>query len=569
MRATDQSARHGGPGRERASSPRTGGAAGASRFIRRAAGLGILSLLACGGALPACSALGLADLPQADCVRGSGGMTGDAFCASLSLTSPPADTCHTWQCNEQSRHCEQLARDDDEDGAPTMMCAGSATPDCDDASATNHPGGTETCDGLDQNCDGVPDDGAILASEMPSSLTTLSAGAMQFAFAYQADSEEAYLLTRNAAVYRGVTIATSATPVDLMFTQVGSGMIVPQGSIRADGAVAALGSQRYAVAARTFVAASGCQQWSIFPVRSGANAVAIRSTPADAYQLPACPGGGGAQLVTALAIAGHPTPATTTSDTVLAAWLDGADDARACGAAPARAVSVGGAVLNDRTSVASRVSADVVALGQSVGDGPPTVLALDDAFLVAYPRADMTVAVHLVSVTVDGTGTAHVTASATPEFVEPAGTMVRQGVTLARGPTASGATTIALAYYEGCAGSNPITVRMLTRSGATITGSGTPAGDLGQGPARSLLRLAYQPRAAEWILGWRSASGVFAQRLFEDGAAEGGAFAVATSSTVSAFVIEPMTTSEPLYRAIVVDGTNLDQITFGCAPPTP
>lgn len=524
-----------------------------------------LFLLAVSPALPACSALGLADLPQADCLRGSGGVTGDPFCASLATTQPPPDDCHTWQCNEQSHHCEILPKDDDGDGAPSMMCTpAGTTPDCDDMDMSDHPGGTETCDGLDQNCDGVPDDGAIEDSEQTASLTTLTGSPSQLALTYQPDADEAYLLTRSMSSFRGITVTGTAMPTDLTIMQSGSGAITAQ---MTDGAVAALGSQRYALAVRTFdSAAGGCQQWAVVPVRSSGGAVTLRSgTTTDAFQLPACPGG--TQQVTAPALAGHATMGTSMSDTVLVAWLDGADDARACGSAPARSVRVSAAVLNDRTSAASRVSSDVVTLGDSVGDGSPAVISLGDAFLVAYPRADRTIAVHLVSVSVDASAV-HVTAATSPEYVEPAGAMVPQSVSLARGATASGSTSIALSYTDGCAGSNDISVRLLTRNAAAVTGSSTAATGLGQGLARSRLQVAWQSRASEWVLGWRSASGVFVQRLFEDGAAEGGPFSVVSSSTVSAFAIEPMA-SGPLYRALVVDGTGLDGITFGCAVATP
>src|SRR5690606_31081240 len=41
--------------------------------------------------------------------------------------------------------------------------------DCDDTSADAHPGGLEVCDGVDNDCNGVVDDGAAyrLASETP------------------------------------------------------------------------------------------------------------------------------------------------------------------------------------------------------------------------------------------------------------------------------------------------------------------------------------------------------------------------------------------------------------------
>ena len=48
--------------------------------------------------------------------------------------------------------------------APTLACTGSAglvlsADDCDDQNPSRHPGATETCDGVDQDCDGQPDNG--------------------------------------------------------------------------------------------------------------------------------------------------------------------------------------------------------------------------------------------------------------------------------------------------------------------------------------------------------------------------------------------------------------------------
>lgn len=517
--------------------------------------LGLSIFLACAGALPACSAIGLDHLPQSDCVSGEGGMMGDAFCADLATTNPPPDNCHTWQCNEQSRHCELLPKDDDGDGAPSMMCAAGGAYDCDDTNASNVPMGTETCDGLDQNCDGIPDDGAIAASAMSSSLTTIDPGAPQLLLTYQPDMDAALLMARYAspAKFHAVFVTATASANDLAFSQTGTGAIVPS---VADGAIAALGGGTYALMAQRM---NACRQWMLAPVTSGSAAVTLRAT--DESALPACPGSGTQQL-SAPVIAGHANGAAA-GDTILAAWLGGPEDARSCGAAAALPVSIGAAAFDDRATAHNRIGATTVTLGESVDNGSPALLALADGFVLAYARADMTIAVHLV--TVDAT-TLAITANTTPDYVEPAGSALPQGVSLALGPTSGGATSIALSYYTGCGGSNPITVHLLSRSGSAITGSSTPTTGLGTGVARSLVRAVYQPRASEWVVGWRSASGLGVQRLFHDGATEGDAFDVVTSSSVSAFVVEPLAMG-PLYRAIVVDGTALNQITFGCAAP--
>jgi hypothetical protein len=512
----------------------------------------IALLLLAGAALPACSALGLDHLPQADCTLAA---DPDAFCASLVDHNPNIDACHTWQCNSLTTHCEQLPLDVDGDGAPAMMCAGPTDhADCDDNDPHNTPGATETCNGRDDDCDGIPDDGMNVIMVASTPLGTVDNAPAQLAFAMQPDSTEAYLLTRSSNTFTGTTITTSAMPATIAITQTGTGAIVPQA---ADGAVGALGSQRYALVVRRFNA--GCQQWSVLPARSGTGGVTLRAS--DASLLPDCPTGGGTQTLTAPAVAGYATGGAAASDIVLGAWLDGADDPRSCGAAPARQVTLGAAILNDQTATGSRVGTTTLPLGMSVSDGPPVILALDDSFLVAYARADMTIAVHQITVAVDAT-TITISEVGTA-YVEPAGAMVPQSIGLARGATASGATTIALSWITGCGGQNPITVRMLSRTATAVTGSGTPTTNLGSGLARSRVQVAFQPRVNEWIVGWRSASGVSAQRLFEEGAIEGDPIDVVSSSMVSAFVIEPLATGA-LYRALVVDGTALNQLSFGC-----
>jgi len=58
------------------------------------------------------------------------------------------------------------AYDDDGDGYCEAGCTdGSAPGDCDDADATAYPGATELPDGLDNDCDGTADDGTVLSDD--------------------------------------------------------------------------------------------------------------------------------------------------------------------------------------------------------------------------------------------------------------------------------------------------------------------------------------------------------------------------------------------------------------------
>ncbi len=63
--------------------------------------------------------------------------------------------CLRYQCNAATGRCEQRARDFDRDGNPDVACGGS---DCDDRDGLRRSGRAETCDGVDNDCNGIVDD---------------------------------------------------------------------------------------------------------------------------------------------------------------------------------------------------------------------------------------------------------------------------------------------------------------------------------------------------------------------------------------------------------------------------
>jgi hypothetical protein len=68
-----------------------------------------------------------------------------------------ATACDRWVCSPRSLRCERTA-DADGDGELRVGCGGN---DCDDANARRSSRGTEACDGLDNNCDQVVDEGVL------------------------------------------------------------------------------------------------------------------------------------------------------------------------------------------------------------------------------------------------------------------------------------------------------------------------------------------------------------------------------------------------------------------------
>jgi hypothetical protein len=506
-------------------------------------------------ALPSCSALGLDNIPVTDCSRqGATWADHDTFCTSLAMTNPVPDSCHDWHCSHTSHHCEILPTDMDHDGWPSMMCAGGATADCLDSDARLFPMNPEVCDGLDNDCDGAVDEDVIQTQAQTSTLTALMAPD-QLALAARSDADEIMLVTHAATGFAAFTITTNASPTPLALTQMGTGTLPVWTTSEA---IAALGSNTpYALVAPRMTGGT-CGQFGLFPL-GGARSGTLNAGEPSLF--PSCPG---AATVGFPAIAGAPT------GEVVFSWFE-ADETvtRNCGAAPAQPVLISTGYVNSSSLGHDQISPDApVTLGSSVDYVRPALLAIDAThFLVSYPLMDGTIPVHLVT-TQTTAGATHITSSAVA-YTEPAtSAAMPQSVVLGLGPTDSttSMTSIALAFHDGCALSNAITVRMLHFDGRTLHASGMPATGLGDGATRKDLQIVYQPRSEEWLLAWDAGDGLEAQRLHATGTAEGPPFALVMGAHTRPrpWVVQALRGTTSLFRTVGYDGGNLTQTTFGC-----
>ena len=105
--------------------------------------------------LPQCSLTGLDDFALAACVT-------NAECEPLNVRRGfGADACQRFVCETSTHQCALRAADRDGDGEASLACGGG---DCDDSNARVHGGRNavaEICDGLDNDCDAIIDEGAL------------------------------------------------------------------------------------------------------------------------------------------------------------------------------------------------------------------------------------------------------------------------------------------------------------------------------------------------------------------------------------------------------------------------
>ncbi|MGC4063504.1 MAG: putative metal-binding motif-containing protein [Polyangiaceae bacterium] len=115
-------------------------------------------------------------LSTADCANGNECETRaciQGFCRiTATVTCDDDDPCTTDRCVPETGRCEAVPRTSDEDGDGHRASLlgtrpgelGSCGDDCDDSSAEARPGGEERCDGVDNDCNGIIDDGAAIRS---------------------------------------------------------------------------------------------------------------------------------------------------------------------------------------------------------------------------------------------------------------------------------------------------------------------------------------------------------------------------------------------------------------------
>ena len=111
------------------------------------------------------------------------------------------DACTEDRCDDGDNACRSTTRDTDRDGDPDMACGGT---DCDDGDSSRSGGAREVCNGRDDNCNGMVDEGArsVCGTCDVTCRQVASGGAMGAAFAeagrrgVEFDAAEGGLLVR-------------------------------------------------------------------------------------------------------------------------------------------------------------------------------------------------------------------------------------------------------------------------------------------------------------------------------------------------------------------------------------
>jgi hypothetical protein len=171
-------------------------------------------------------------------------------CIEEPVTCADDDPCTVDGCDSATGRCElvPLTADDDGDGHARPLPGfqpgelGSCGDDCNDASSLASPGGVERCDGLDNDCDGVVDNGALFTTrEAPPLLLSDgeeqgSPGGLTFsdrANVYGAVFTQRLGVSRNTfkSILPGQLSAGPAVPVAEVNNDTFAGPIVGRGSI--------------------------------------------------------------------------------------------------------------------------------------------------------------------------------------------------------------------------------------------------------------------------------------------------------------------------------------------------
>ncbi len=391
-----------------------------------------------------------------------------------------------YQCEEQPgegsvRRCVLRPRDDDSDGITATAAGGE---DCDDADAAVKPGAAETCNGIDDDCDGVVDDG-VPRDEREIAVEVDGGAALAWTedrawFAQDGDASFAPIASSRPtpgellAMRTSTQAATTAALTVPASRELTAGCTAPDGRILASCKFRALAvAANDDIAFAGFVDTEGCAAGRLHVGHIALDAMepavlmpgplrrSVTYRGIDASD--DCTGAGQGATAPAIAIGEN--------DTALLAYVGARlDDERECGSAAAAEVKLLGLYVERDPSGFAWTTATgegvPVVLGTTTGAEPPTLLSLGErGFLVAFVSADGLEIHHVAPLAPpppfadDSTSPIGDDRSGrttpplpTPRLVHSIGG-ARGTIAIARGRDDGDAIEIGLAVSDGCAGS--------------------------------------------------------------------------------------------------------------------
>ncbi|HJK93246.1 MAG TPA: putative metal-binding motif-containing protein [Polyangiaceae bacterium LLY-WYZ-15_(1-7)] len=459
---------------------------------------------------------------------------------ALSARAPLSDPCEAWVCNlelEGALYCTVDAPDRDGDGVGDAACVpAGATGDCDDGDATVAPNRDEACDGRDNDCDGVVDEG-LLTPGMPARVPDADGSAEQVALAAGAEGFVGVLRREEGGAQALYAWFQGSSP-----GRVGT-LTLRNPLTAADDpglGVAALSSgDLFAAFAPTTM---GCGETvavgEVDP--SGAIASAVLATGLPDLDGELCADRSEDQRL----------PAVAALDTRrLVAWR-----------------TDGGALRLATTDAEGTVMGAVVDGGMLQREpARPALLALPalGAVLLAAPREDG-VGLRLVELEASG--------PALGDEVRVEGAPIR--VALGAGAGAGDGVEVGLAIQEGEGRGASLALQRLTVSASAITPGERTAAGASEGAARPAV--AWGERPTGWVLSWVERAGVLRAQLFgrERGSAGGAVDLLGVGETAGAelaFGPAVRARSEGGFEVAAhagglgEDGTGLYRVPLGCA----
>lgn len=491
-----------------------------------------------------CSLIGVDETAATPCLVGPTASTdftdAHATCAR-ELGGEALESCEAWVCAlriDDEVFCVIDAPDADGDGVGDAACIpeGDERPrDCDDGDAAVAGGKAERCDGRDNDCDGIVDEG-LLQRGSPQRVDETDGSAGQVAFVgasawlrRSVAGEQALLTWQRGSAPRRVGDFTLYDPIAAA-DDPGLAFAVTGGAFVGVFPRNLAGCARTLVPARVEGASASSTSLELgLPDLAGDDCSGARTEPQRA-----------------------PSVASLGRRSVIT-WI-----ASASGGGPLRIV---GATDTDGLTL----SGVPEALGEATG--PVALLALaDESFvLAAIPRAT-TIELRRVELAANGA----------PSVSEPLATIETEAfeLTLAAGGATDTHRALALAFRTGEGRGARVVVRRLSldrTTGALTVDAETPVGDA-EGQARPTLTWSDAPRG--WLVAWTERAAELRARLLgaDDGVAGAAITLMSATDLASAPEVRFGASLAPTETGFVVSthatadaATGLYEIPLGCA----